>query len=241
MKLSVIVPAFNEEKRIKACLDSIQTAFENQQTTDLLYEVIVTDNNSTDATAHIAEECGASVVFESINQISRARNAGAEKANGDWFLFIDADSILHTDTLQELTMHLKNPKILGGGCTVRMEPSPWVWRVAEKIWNGYSIIFRMAAGSFIFCRAEAFKACGGFSLKYYAAEELFFSKALKKWGRSHNQRFVILKRKPHVSSGRKFYSYSKWELLCIVFHALLHLTTLFRNRKHLGYFYDGRR
>ena len=49
-------------------------------------EIIVVDNNSTDNTANLA--AGAQVVFEPINQIGRARNAGAAVAVGDWLLFV---------------------------------------------------------------------------------------------------------------------------------------------------------
>ena len=76
MKISVIVPAFNEEKVLGGSLRAIRTAmtvFEDA-------ELIVCDNNSTDRTAAIAREAGASVVFEPLNQISRARNTGARDA-----------------------------------------------------------------------------------------------------------------------------------------------------------------
>lgn len=50
------------------------------------------DNNSTDATAAVAETSGCRDVFEPINQISKARNRGASVATGEWLLFVDADS-----------------------------------------------------------------------------------------------------------------------------------------------------
>src|SRR5260221_6675890 len=94
MKLSVIVPAFNEEKRIVACVRSIHAALAANASLMLETEVIVADNNSTDATAELARQEGARVEFEPINQISRARNAGARVASGDWLLFVDADCAL---------------------------------------------------------------------------------------------------------------------------------------------------
>jgi len=76
---SVIVPAFNEEAFLGHTLDALRQAM---ATVSLHGEVIVTDNNSTDTTAEIAAASGAKVVFEPVNQISRARNAGARQAAG---------------------------------------------------------------------------------------------------------------------------------------------------------------
>ena len=63
------------------------------------FELIVCDNNSTDRTAEIARAAGATVVFEPVNQIARARNSGAAAATGDWLIFVDADSHPSADCL----------------------------------------------------------------------------------------------------------------------------------------------
>src|SRR5262249_59692752 len=107
MKLSIIIPAFNEEKLLPSCLEHVFTAVRANASPDWTSEVIVVDNNSTDRTAAIAHAAGATVVFEPVNQISRARNAGARVAQGDWFLFVDADSALHPATLAELLRHIR--------------------------------------------------------------------------------------------------------------------------------------
>src|SRR6185369_12224787 len=90
LKLSVVVPAFNEERLLVATLDSIKAAA--QGLGDWNWELVVCDNNSTDRTAEVARAAGAKVVFEPHNQISRARNTGAAAATGEWLLFVDADS-----------------------------------------------------------------------------------------------------------------------------------------------------
>ncbi|MFA6317176.1 MAG: glycosyltransferase, partial [Elusimicrobiota bacterium] len=94
MKLSIVIPAFNEEKLLASCLRSVQAALATGLRPGWASEVVVCDNNSTDKTPEIARAEGAQVVFEPHNQISRARNTGAKAASGDWLLFIDADSIL---------------------------------------------------------------------------------------------------------------------------------------------------
>ena len=83
MKVSVIVPAFNEERVLEASLRSVRGAMAALDRAGWQSELIVCDNNSTDRTAEIARATGADVVFEPINQISRARNTGAARATGD--------------------------------------------------------------------------------------------------------------------------------------------------------------
>ena len=92
MKISVIVPAFNEERLLQGTLRSIRAAMAAFDRRGWMSELIVCDNNSTDRTAEIARAEGATVVFEPFNQIARARNAGAAHASGDWLVFVDADS-----------------------------------------------------------------------------------------------------------------------------------------------------
>src|SRR6185369_2142425 len=83
-------------------------------------ELIVCDNNSKDKTADLAREAGATVVFEPINQIARARNRGALQAKGDWLLFVDADSKPTKELLGEVVEQIKSGSCLAGGCVVRL-------------------------------------------------------------------------------------------------------------------------
>src|SRR6516225_4395542 len=92
MRISIIIPAFNEERLIASTLASLQEGMEELSRRGFENELIVCDNNSTDRTAEIARSAGAKVVFEPINQIARARNRGAAAATGDWLIFVDADS-----------------------------------------------------------------------------------------------------------------------------------------------------
>ena len=77
MKLSIVVPAFNEEAYLGPTLDSIQTAAQHLPTRSAVdIEIIVVDNNSGDDTAAVARSKGATVVCEPVQGISRARNTG---------------------------------------------------------------------------------------------------------------------------------------------------------------------
>ena len=77
-------------------------------------EVIVADNNSTDATAQIANDAGAHLVFEPVNQISKARNAGANGTRGRYLIFLDADTLLNPELLRAALEALETGEVCGG-------------------------------------------------------------------------------------------------------------------------------
>src|ERR1043165_3771726 len=121
MKISFIIPAFNEEKLIEATLRSIGAAAEAFQVRGWQTELIVCDNNSTDHTADVARATGAKVVFEPLNQIARARNTGASAATGDWLIFIDADSHPSRELLEDAAQAITTGRFVGGGATVKLD------------------------------------------------------------------------------------------------------------------------
>src|SRR6266513_428227 len=82
--------------------------------------LIVCDNNSTDRTGDLARAAGATVVFEPINQIARARNSGAAAASGDWLIFVDADSHPSAELFAEVAGQIEAGKCLAGGATVKL-------------------------------------------------------------------------------------------------------------------------
>jgi len=231
MKLSIIVPAFNEEKLLGAALASIRQAMQGMDA-----ELVVCDNNSTDRTAEIARQAGAKVVFEPVNQISRARNAGAAAASGEWLVFIDADSYPDAALFADMAAVMAGGRHVGGGSTVRFDEADRMSDGAVQVWNAISRGMRWAAGSFIFCRTDAFRAIGGFSTELYASEEIDFSRRLKRHGR-----LAILHRHPLRTSGRKVRLYSKREYFGLLFRIVLSGGRALRRREDCFAWYDGRR
>lgn len=241
MRLSIVIPAFNEERVIEDCLTSISTSFRSSHDHECTAEIIVVDNNSTDRTAQLAKQAGALVVFEPINQIGRARNAGAAVATGEWLLFLDADSLLSPELSADITAMIKEGKHVGCGSTLSMDGLPWWANGIFHVWRGMSIMCRWAAGALIVCRRDAFQEVGGFPLDIYALEEIELSKRLKKWGRQRDLQFAILSKHPLKTSSRKVALYSTWEIAAQILRVFLSRRKTLGDRRHLSVWYDGRR
>src|SRR5690348_3637890 len=95
---SIVIPCFNEEAFLPATLASVRAAM--QSVASHRGEIVVTDNDSTDASADIARAAGARVVFEKHRQISRSRNVGAQAARGRFLIFVDADTKISAELLR---------------------------------------------------------------------------------------------------------------------------------------------
>lgn len=121
MKISVVVPAFNEEKLLPGTLRSIRAAAAAFDALGWAWEIVVCDNNSTDRTAEVARAGGATVVFEPVNQIGRARNTGAAGASGDWLIFVDADSQPPPELFADVAVEIQRGKRVAGGSTVKLD------------------------------------------------------------------------------------------------------------------------
>ncbi len=212
---SIVVPAYNEESLLPETLRRLREAMAE---VPFRGEIVVSDNNSTDRTAEVARASGARVVFEPVNQISRARNAGARVAAADCFIFVDADTHVAPGLLREALERLASGTVCGGGSTLVMDRtrSSLEARTIGR-WNAFSRRMRLAAGSFVFVRRDAFEAVGGFSENVYASEEIWFSRAVKRWGRTRGLEFVILDAHPVVTSGRK----GEWYPPIVLFGVML--------------------
>ena len=241
MRMSVVVPAFNEEQGLHASLRSIRHAMTAFDTVAWDSELIVCDNNSTDRTAEIAREAGAIVVFEPVNQISRARNAGAAKARGDWIVFVDADSHPSRELFVDVIGVIHQGRCLAGGSTVCFETPDRVVAFVGGCWNWISRLTRWAAGSFIFCEASAFREVGGFSLELYAGEEIDLFRRFKRLARRTGRTIQILHRHPLLTSARKARLYTPREGITFAIRTVLHRGRTLKSVDECFQWYDGRR
>lgn len=106
MKLvSIIVPIYNVESYLKACLDSLV----NQTYSTI--EIIAVDDGSKDSSGTIADEYASKysnvrVIHKQNGGLSSARNAGLEVAKGDYIAFIDSDDLVSLDYVELMAMAL---------------------------------------------------------------------------------------------------------------------------------------
>lgn len=106
MKLSVVISAYNEEKKIKDCLESVKWAD----------EIIVVDNSSTDSTTAIAQKYTSHIYTQPNNlMLNINKNFGFSKASSDWILSLDADERITPQLHEEIKSQLSavNPKFSG--------------------------------------------------------------------------------------------------------------------------------
>jgi glycosyltransferase involved in cell wall biosynthesis len=209
--VSIIIPAHDEEALLGATLAALRTAIE---TLDVPVEIVVVDDASTDRTAEIARAAGAQVVGVTLRHIAAARNAGARAARGELLIFVDADTIVPAAVLRGALAAMYGGAAGGGAPAVADADSPpWVGTAMRAV-VGFMRIVKWAAGCFVFARRDAFERAGGFDERYFASEEIHFSRALKKHGR-----FVVLE-DAVITSGRKAQLYSPWRSVGVVLSLL---------------------
>jgi glycosyltransferase involved in cell wall biosynthesis len=242
MRVSVVLPAFNEEKLLPAALAAVKQAASAFTARGWEWECVVCDNNSTDATSAVARAGGATVVFEPVNQIGRARDAGARVATGEWLVFIDADSTPSAELFASIASRIAEGRAVGGGSTVELEPgTPRYARFVCGLWNLWSRLAGWAAGSCVWVEAEAFRTVGGFGTEYYAGEEVFLSRRLKSLARRSGRRFVILADHPLRTSSRKLKLYTLTEAGRFFFRMLFTAGRAAKRPENCEIWYDGRR
>jgi glycosyltransferase involved in cell wall biosynthesis len=239
--ISIVIPAFNEAAILADSLNNIRRAAVAFESAGFSWDLIVCDNNSSDQTADVARAAGARVVFEPINQIGRARNAGAAAATGEWLVFVDADSYPSHGLLADVADAIAGGRVMAGGSTVAMDLPGRFPRMVVSGWNATSRIMRWAAGSFIFCEASAFRSVGGFNLQLFAAEEIDLFRRLKRLARSRGKVIRILTRHPLHTSARKAHLYSPREFLSFQLKTLLTAGRTLRSADGATLWYDGRR
>lgn len=97
LTISLIIPAYNEERYLAACLEAVA------KQTVKPYEVIVVDNNSSDGTSEVASKYPfVKVIKESAQGVIHARSTGFDAASGDIIARIDADTLLPVDWMVNL-------------------------------------------------------------------------------------------------------------------------------------------
>jgi len=219
--ISLVVPAYNEERYLPRLLDSVDTAAGAYRAAGGAIEVIVADNGSTDGTARIAAGRGCRVVAAVPRAIAAVRNAGARAAVGEILAFVDADARIHPRTFHEITRLLADGRVIGG--TTGILPDRWslglaaTWAVfLPLVWiTGFDT-------GVVFCRRTDFDAAGGYEETLRFAEDVAFLYALWRLGRRTQRRLVRARRVKAIASTRKFDDHGDWHYFGLLWHGIAH-------------------
>jgi glycosyltransferase involved in cell wall biosynthesis len=254
--ISFIIPAHDEEALIGQTLSALH---ESAQALGEPYEIVVANDASTDRTEAVAVEHGAHVVAVNRRQIAAARNAGAHAATGNYFIFVDADTVVTAQVLRAALRALRGGAV-GGGCAVRLDGRlPVYAAILMRLLPPLLHAFGLAAGCFLFCTRQAFLTAGGFNETLYAGEEVAFGQRLKRQGRliilrelrdcraehgclkglKRQGRLIIL-REFVISSGRKLRARTTLQFVGVAVRLALGGSNSLRRREGLEYWYGPR-
>jgi rSAM/selenodomain-associated transferase 2 len=174
MRLSIVVPAFNEAPVIRATLERLQP-LRNRG-----YEVIVVDGGSGDATANIAQEL-ATHVLQAARGRANQMNAGARSARGDVLLFLHADTWLPADADRAVLGAIARGRSWGR-FDVRLTGAGWLLRLVAALMNQRSRWTGVCTGDqAMFVTREAFEQVGGYP-DIALMEDIALSRALRRLG-----------------------------------------------------------
>lgn len=195
MRLSVIIPAWNEAATIAEAVRSARSYAD---------EVVVADAHSPDGTASLAEAAGATVVHA-----PRGRGAqlcaGTKAADGDVLLFLHADARLPATARDAIERALRDPQCPGGNFLLRFEPRGGAANLFSWLNDLRRRWMRIYYGdSAIFLRREVYEALGGFK-PLPILEDYEFIRRLERRGPTAYLRDVVV-----LASARRFARRPLW-------------------------------
>lgn len=203
--VSIVIPAYNEEAYIRACLKSLV-----QQTTKHPFEVIVVDNGSTDGTAQIAKEFLGVLPLRLITEKRKgrgaARHTGYMQTRGDIILSTDADVSVPPDWIETMIKPFAVPNVVGVTGTCYITDRSWLANTIFNLIQPTAMWFHRAVfGSFWVLgsngavRKTAYLASGGFNTVLNSQEDTQFSLTLRDYGK-----IVYAANSRVLTSGRRF-------------------------------------
>ncbi len=191
MRISVIIPTYNEEENIGRLIDELQRYGGEQ-----LAEVIVVDAPSQDQTARLAREAGARVLVSDRPGRACQMNAGARIATGDILYFVHADVRIHPDYAADIRQALLEGYTLG--CYLYRFDSPRRILKINEYFQRLDRIWCRGGDQTLFIPKVAFEALGGYREDHRVMEDYeFIIRARQRY------RFKIIP-KSIVVSARKY-------------------------------------
>lgn len=212
IKVSVIVPAHNEEKYVVRCIDSIKAAAAR---VTCGVEIIVVCNRCTDHTAELALANGARVVTDGSRCIASIRNTGIKAACGKVIMTIDCDNRMTDGTIREVLGMLNSGEYIGGGAPLRFERYSLPLRLNDMMCRAGFKLTGLYCGIF-WAEKSSFEAVGGFADKK-AGEDIATAKALRAYGKKLGMRYGCLRRNHLINSTSKYDDMGDWLYFKLIF------------------------
>lgn len=193
-KISVVIPAYNEEDWIKLPLKGLR-----KQNYEGEYEVIVVDNASEDATAEIAEDYGAKVIYEPKKGATQALQTGFESANNPIISVTDADTKIPSNWLTEINRSFSEPDVIGAYGPAWFHDAEGFYYWLARL--GFPAFLRLNywlgkphfSGFNMAVTKKAFMDVGGFDFSVKDANEVELSQRLKDHGKILYNKDMIVK------------------------------------------------
>lgn len=214
--MSVIVPAFNEERYIAETLDRLRTAADlagAQGKTPV--QILVVDNASTDGTAAVVRGCGVMVIAEAGHNVAKVRNAGARAADHDVLVFVDADTLVPRQLLLRIGQAMANSACLGGAVDNAYDAQRPVIQAYLKFWRTLGMLGGMVQGACQFCGRETFAELGGYDETLYMGEDIDFFWRLRAAARKRDLQTCFIRDLQVLSSARRFDTWPLWRTLVL--------------------------
>jgi len=228
-RISVVIPAFNEEGYLPRLLATIETAKRRFRGMEDDVEVVVADNGSTDETVAIAQSHRCRVVRVVPRIIGAVRNGGAAAARAPLLAFIDADTQIHPETFNAIEKYFASSKHVVGTSGALPERRSlgihltWIVLGSITIALGYGFprtLAQCVPTGVVCCRRDDWVAVGGYSERWRFAEDVRFLLDLIRLGRLRGQRAGWLDDAPAIFSTRKFDEHGDWHYAWFPFRLL---------------------
>jgi glycosyltransferase involved in cell wall biosynthesis len=212
--ISVVVPAFNESAYLGETLAKLNRAKAYlQHERGLDAEIIVVDNASDDSTADLARALTATVVTETLHNVAKVRNTGANLSHGSVLVFVDADTVVPEKLLTRIVEAMSDATCFGGAVDPAHRPKKLAVRVYLKIWRIIGELTGMAQGATQFCRRDVFFALSGYDETLFMGEDVDFYWRLKRIAKRQNGSVVLIKDLRVLPSARRFDQWHLWRTL----------------------------
>lgn len=189
--ISVIIPAYNEEKQIGATIRHVR-----ETGTPFVSQIIISDGGSLDGTIAEAKMAGAETVLSPCKGRAAQMNYGAFFAKGTVLYFLHADTLPPTGFSQAIADAVKEG--FGAGCFMLQFDYPH-WFLKANCWfTRFDFNAIRFGDQSLFVVKEVYEECGGFSEKHSVMEDQEIIRRIRKLCR-----FIIIK-KPVITSTRKY-------------------------------------